>query len=207
MGLLQLQKPVGNAAPEAAAEGAPPPGPEGYVDDAEGNVSPEEQAEYEQFVNNAYSFMYEGGKVKPEIIQALDVKATDDPNAPNAPQMALANAAVQVVSKLDASARQAGQPVSDDVLYHGAVAVIEDLAEIARNANIKDFSEEEMGGALMNAIDMYRPKLIADGRTSEETLKAQFAELDQADKAGKLGDVLPGFGGQTVGQPPIMPQQ
>jgi hypothetical protein len=86
---------------------------------------------------------------------------------------------------------------------HGGQAVIEELAEIADAAKIYDYTPEEMTGALQQAIDIYRPKAIQDGRTNEETLKGQFAEINEADAAGKLGDVLPGLGQQTVGEPPV----
>ncbi|MGH6783998.1 MAG: hypothetical protein ACREBP_05175, partial [Sphingomicrobium sp.] len=117
--------------------------------------------------------------------------------------MALAQSAVALVSKLDDDSRGAGSPVTDDVLLHGATAVIEELAEVADAAQIYDYTEDDMAGAFYQAVELYRPKLIADGRTTEETLKAQFAELDEADKAGRLGDVLPGMGGRTVNEPPI----
>jgi hypothetical protein len=205
-GLMDMSKPTGDAAPAAAAEGAPPRDPSKYVEEGESNVSPEEQAQYEQFVNNSYQLLYqegqEGGEVRPEVLESLQV-GEQQGEGPNPAIMALAQTAVNVVTQLDDSARQAGSPITDDVLYHGATAVIEELAEIAQASQLYDFSEEEMGGALMQAIDLYRPKLIADGRTSEETLKSQFDEVNQAEAAGKLGDVLPGLGPQTVGEPPV----
>lgn len=195
-------------------EGAPtgtqgaPPDQSKYLEDGEPNVSPEEQAEYEQFMNNALSLLYvdgeDGSQVQPAILEALDVGMQADPNGPNPAIIALANAAVEIVSKLDDSAREAGSPVSDDVLMHGGLAVVEELAEIAEAANIYDYSEEEMTGAYQQAVDMYREKAIADGRTSKETLEGQFREINEAEAAGKLGDVLPGLGGgQTVGEPPV----
>lgn len=215
MGLLQTgaaaPKPTGNAAPEAAAEGAPPAG-EQYVEDGESNVSPEEQAEYEQFVDKAQELVYiegeEGGEVRPEVIEALQAAQTQEPvEGVNPAIMALAQTAVSIVQKIDDAAREAGSPVSDDVLLHGTVAVIEDLAEVAETAGFHEYAEDDLNGALMQAIDIYRPKLIADGRTSEETLKAQFSEINEAESAGKLGDLLPGLGQpQTVGEPPVQPE-
>lgn len=211
-GLLDMQKPTGNAAPEAAQEGAPPRNPEQYVEEGESNVTPEEQAEYEQFVTNGYQLMYvqgqDGGEIRPEVLQSLQTapaegEAPPQEGGPNPAILPLAQTAVSIVTQLDDSARQAGKPVSDDVLYHGATAIVEELAEIAEAAQIHDYTEEEMQGALMQAIDLYRPKLIEDGRTSEETLKAQFDEINQAESAGKLGDVLPGLPGATVGEPPV----
>jgi hypothetical protein len=202
MGLLPIQKPTGNAAPEAAGEGAQPD-PSKYVEEGEPNVSPEEQQQYEQFVNNALSLMYAENEVRPEIIEALSVQGQQQPEGPNPAVLALAQTAVTVVQRLDDSAREQGQIIPDDILMHGGQAVIEELAEIADAAKIYDYTPEEMTGALQQAIDIYRPKAIQDGRTNEETLKGQFAEINEADAAGKLGDVLPGLGQQTVGEPPV----
>ena len=111
--------------------------------------------------------------------------------------MALAQAAVTIVSKLDDSSREAGMTLTDDVLGQTGLTVIELLAEVADAAGIYDYSEEDMTGAYAQAIDMYREKAIADGRTDEDTLKAQFEEINQADAAGQLDTMLPGLGGQA----------
>lgn len=140
-------------------------------------------------------------------------QSQQDPNAPpqgdapksNAPILALANTAVQIVQKMDVDSSEAGKPWTDDVLYQGATEVIEMLGDIALAANIYDYTDEEMTGAFYQAVDMYRPIAIEMGRTSDETLKGQFSEIEDADKAGRLGDMLPGAGPQTVGEPPVGP--
>lgn len=191
------------------AEGPAPRDANKYVDDDETNVSPEEQAQYDQFMENAINLIYEGEQVRPQILEALNVGG--EPSGGADPWiMALAQSAVTIVTKLDDSSREAGQPVSDDVLLHGAIAVIEELAEVADAAQIHDYTEQDMTGALQQAIDLYRPKLIADGRTDEETLKAQFAEINQAEAAGRLDEVLPGLSQAeqaAPGEPPVRPKQ
>lgn len=208
MGLMPTPKPTGNAAPEAAQEGSRDPSK--YVDDGEPNVSPEEQAEYDMFMENALGLMYadgeEGADVRPEIIEALDVGG-EPTEGGNPAIMALAQTAVSIIQKLDDSAREQGKVITEDVLMHGGVAVIEELGEIADAAAIYDYTPEDLTGAVQQAIDLYRPKLIADGRTSEETLKGQFAELNEAESAGRLGDVLPGFGEATMGEAPVAPAE
>ena len=210
MGLLPISKPTGNAAPEVSAEGAPPAPGEATINSEDGNVSPEEQAEYDEFVGHAMDLMYkdgeEGAAVMPEILEALNVGPPQGAEeGANPAIMALAQTAVTIITKLDDSAREQGRVISDDVLMHGGVEIIEQLGDIAEAANFYDYSEEDMIGAFQQAVDLYRPKLIADGRTTEETLKAQFAELNEADAAGKLGDVLPGLGEATMGEPPVQP--
>lgn len=209
MATLPPQKPVGNAAPEAAAEGAPPPDSTTLAE-GEPNVTPEEQAEYDQFMQNALQLIYsEESQVRPEVLESLQpgeaVNQREEMQM-NPAILSLANTAVTLVTRLDDSAREQGKVVSDDVLMHGGVAIIEELGEIASAAKIFEYSEEDLTGAYQLAVDMYRPKAIAEGRTTEETLKGQFAELNEADQAGRLGDVLPGLPGATVGEPPVQPE-
>lgn len=202
---LPPAKPTGNAAPEAAAEGMQRD-PAKYVEDDEPNVSPEEQAQYDLAWNNVLEIIYPKGEeaqVEPSVLEALKAPPAEDDKGGNPAIMALANTAVTIVGKLDDSAREAGKPITDEVLAEIGKDTIEELGEIAGAAKIYDYSEEDLTGAFVLALDMYRPKAIADGRTSEETLKGQFDEINQAEAAGKLGDVLPGLGAQTVGEPPV----
>jgi hypothetical protein len=113
--------------------------------------------------------------------------------------LALANTAVQIVSKLDASAKEAGQPISDDVLYHAGSEIVGMLAEVAEAANIHNYSDDEIQGAFYQALDQYRPIAEEMGRTDDATLKSQFGQILDADAQGQLGQVLPGI--DQPGQP------
>lgn len=216
--------------PQGQQQQAPQGGDDSkYVDDEQPNVSPEEQAQYDQFMGNALKLIYTPEGVRPEVLQALQAAKGAPAAAPTGEQaeggqpeggegetpaakeqqqggnpavLALAHAGVTIVSQLDDSARQAGKPISDDVLYHGGLDVLQELAEVAQAAKIHDYSEEEITGAWAQAVDMYRPKAIKDGRTTEDTLKQQFGEINQADEAGNLGTVLPGLGSGGPGQQP-----
>jgi hypothetical protein len=242
--------------PQGQQQQAPQGGDSGkYVDDGQPNVSPEEQAQYDQFMGNALKLIYTPQGVRPEVLQALQA-AKGAPSAPTSPQqpqtgeqaegaqpeagegetpaedaqeqqpadgaqpndqgegqggnpavMALAQTTVTIVGQLDDSAREAGKPISDDVLYHGGLDVLQELAEVADAAKIHDYTQEEMTGAFAQAVDMYRQKAIADGRTTDDTLKQQFGEINQADQQGKLGEILPGLGNGGPGQPPDQSQE
>ncbi len=185
----------------------PQPGerdPSRYTDDADSNVSPEEQAQYSQFEKNYIDLIYtDDNQVRPEILESLrsgsgaQVDTQGEATPPHI--LALASTAVTLVEKLDDSAREAGKPLTDDVLTQGGVSVIEELAEVAEAAGIRDYSEDELSGATTVAFDLYRDKAIADGRTDEDTLKGQFDELLQADQQGRVQDVMPELGGANGG--------
>lgn len=211
MGLIPTPMPQDSAAPMAPPQqGAPPPEAQGQ-DDAQANVTPEEQQQYDTFVKKAADIIYGDGKVRPEILTSLQAAKDAPPPGEqgkngNPAVLALANTAVQVVQKLDVSAKQANYQITDDVLIHGGTEVIEMLAEVAEAAGLHSYTPDELNGALFQAIDSYRPIAIGEGRTSDATLKGQFNEVLDADSQGKLGDLLPGAGDATMGQPPVQAQ-
>jgi len=167
------------------------------TDEQDNNVSPEEQEQYTRFEDNYLRLIYDGDQVRPELLEALQNETEAPPElegqAPPPHILALANVAVQITGRIDDAAREAGEPITDDVLFHGGKAVIEELATVAEAANIRDYSEEEMAGALTLAVDMYREKAMADGRTDEETLNSEWERLIAADKAGNADSVVPGI--------------
>ncbi len=191
--------------------------------DDESGVTPEEQAQYDDFVGKASDLIHGGDKeeVLPEILESLrggQQPKADDPDmaeapanaapvegeAPtNGPILALANTAVQICQKLDVDSAEAGTPWTDDVLFQGAVEVIEMLGEIAEAANIHVYSEEDLEGAFYQAVDLYRPIAIEMGRTTDEDLKGQFAEIEEAGKDGRLDKVMAEAGANT--EPPVGP--
>lgn len=196
MGLMpqQTQGPP-FADPNAPVQPQPQPGA-----DEQSNVSPEEQAIYDTVMKQAGKLIYGEGKVMPEIIESLkpgDAQPTGDEQADaakgNPAVLSLANTATQIVSKLDASAKEAGQPIPDEVLYHAGSEVVSMLAEVAEAAKLHDYSEEEINGAFLQAVDNYRPIAEAMGRTDQDTLKQQFGEVVAADEQGQLGSILPGL--------------
>lgn len=172
-------------------------------------ASPEEQAQYEQMLQNAQKLIYTpDNQPQPGILDALkaaqgDQGGEEQGKALSPPVSALSHLAVMIVSKLDDSAREAGGPLTDDVLQEGGSDVIGMLADIAGATGIHDYSPEELEGATVAAYDMYRDKAIADGRTSEDDLKQQWEGLLQADKEGRLAE----YGINQQEPPAQAPQQ
>lgn len=151
---------------------------------AQPNVSPEEQQQYEQFVGQALNLIYDD-KGMQAVTQRL--KGTGDPMDD------LAQTAVMVVTRVQESAREAGQDIPGDVLFHGGVEIIEDLANLAEKAGIHSFSEDELEGATYRALDLYRETATQAGLIDPAPLKQEFGELMQADQQGRLGEIIPGI--------------
>lgn len=153
-------------------------------EDPGSNVTPEEQAQYDRFVDNAYKLIYEVKKF-PTIMES--VSGAGDPVT------GLASTVASIVTRLYISADQAGKPISPDVMLHGGTEILEDLADTAEKAQVHAFTSEEIEAATLRAMDMAREILIKSGKVDPEELKQQFGQIVEADKQGKLGEVVPGI--------------
>ena len=188
-GLLTQQQAAGPATTPAAAATAPEQSRE-----EQPNVSPDEQRIYDQFVNNAFSVIYDE-KSLPSIIESLK----GDGN----PVEGLANTAVGVVVRVQDSAEQAGQALPPEVVFNAGAEILEDLAGLAEKAGVHEFTPEELEGATFQAMDRYRElKGGADG-TALAGAKEDFNKIVAIDQAGRLDEVVPGlserFGRQGAG--------
>jgi hypothetical protein len=178
-GLLSQQQ----AAPPAATPGVAATAP-GQTGDEQPNVTPEEQAIYDQFVDNALSAIYDD-KSLPQIIESLK----GDGN----PVDGLANTAVTVVIRVQDSAEQAGQNMPPDVVFHAGSEILEDLAGLAEKAGIHQFTPEELEGAMFQAMDIYREMKGRDGGAERPQIVEDFNQIAALDQAGKLDEVAPGL--------------
>lgn len=211
--LAQDQQPQGGSPQGSPQSAAPAPQDDSRYEasDQDGQqASPEEQAQYEQAMVNAQKLIYTpDNQPQPGILDALKSAQEEQPGdaqgkSLSPPVSALSHVAVMVVSKLDDSAREAGQPLTNDVLREVGGDVISMLADVAAATGIYDYTEENIQGATVAAYDMYRDKAIADGRTSEDELNQEWEGLLQADKEGRLGE----YGiSQSEGQKPQNQQQ
>ncbi len=173
--------PAGGAASPAQGDGGEQP-----------NVSPAEQQVYEQFVNNAFSAIYDE-KSLPSIIESLK----GDGN----PVEGLANTAVGVVVRVQDSAEQAGQALPPEVVFQAGAEILEDLADLAEKAGVHDFTPEELEGATFQAMDLYRElKGGADGAALQGA-KEDFNKIVAIDQAGRLDEAVPGLS-ERYGTPP-----
>jgi len=148
------------------------------------NVSPDEQAEYDKFVDNGLKLIY-SEQMMPKIIERL--------GASKNPIEGLANVTFMVVQRLEASAEKAGRQISEDVLFNGAVEILEDIANLAKEAGVHDFTEEEMESAGYAALDLYGEAKQQSGGLDKEAMTRDMSALIQADQSGELEQVFPGL--------------
>lgn len=153
-------------------------------DEEQPNVSPEEQKMYDVFVENGMQLLYDE-KVMPQILQSI--QATEDPAE------GLGNATATLIIRLDDSAQKAGQEVSGDVKLHAAKELLEQMAELAEEAGVHEYSEGEMESAFYFALDAYRTTRQAEGKLNPEEFQGDMQEIQAADQEGRIDEVLPGI--------------
>lgn len=160
------------------------PAGEPMTDEGEVQASPDEQAQYDTFVDKAYELIYNGGKVNPQILKSLE--------GAGEPVDGLANTTAMVVIRLEDAAEQSGKKLSPDVMLHGGAEVLQDLADLAKQAGVHEYSKDEIQGATYQALDIYRAIRQKQGKLDIPAIQQDFQEIMQASQAGQLDSLLPG---------------
>lgn len=153
-------------------------------DGESGNVSPEEQAQYDTWVQNGMNVMYDE-KAMPQLLETI--------RGDGSPVEGLATALSTLVMRLEDSAEKSGQQISGDVKLHGAQELLEQMVELAEEAGIHEFTPEEMESAFYLALDTYRSTRQEQGKLPVEELSQDMNELAAAEQQGTLGQMLPGI--------------
>lgn len=148
----------------------------------QGNVAPEEQQAYDQFVSQGMKLIF-NEQTLPSLLKMIDGDGD--------PVIGLASAATNVIMRLVTSE---GAPKFDPaVLLHGGTEILEILANAAEESKLHDFTPEELQQAELRTLDMVRDQMTKAGLIDGEALKGEFAQIAQADKEGSLDQMLPGL--------------
>ncbi len=167
-GLMNRDKGKAKPAPAAAAD--------------DGNVSPEEQAQYEEFVLNGVQILHDEKGLE-TMLQSI--------GGDGDPVEGLATTVSSIVMRLEDSAAQSGQQISSDVVMHGGVEIMEQAVELAEQAGL-EISEKQMESALVVAFEMYRNTRQESGQLQGDPFAQDLAELQGMDDAA-LEQEFPGI--------------
>jgi hypothetical protein len=155
-------------------------------------AAPEEQAQYEQFVKNGMELIYpKNGGVAPKVMETL--------KGPN-PVEALASATAVIAASVQNSAMKNKVQLSGDVVMHGGKAIMEELATVATEGKVHDYTDEEMKAAAMRAVELFQS---VGGHADQDSVKADFEAMMAADQSGELDRRFPALkqmGAQAEGQ-------
>lgn len=112
--------------PTGAGPQMPTPGGDGTDADASGDDSvkatPEEQHQYNQMVTRAKQFIH-GQKSRDAVLKMLNVQG--QPAFEN-----VGRATASIVQMLETTAEKSGAPLGQDVLFHGGMAIAQDLLNL-----------------------------------------------------------------------------
>tara|TARA_Y100000310_G_scaffold315824_1_gene366857 strand:- start:3318 stop:4037 length:720 start_codon:yes stop_codon:yes gene_type:complete len=147
------------------------------------NVSPQEQQQYDQFVGNGMKLIFAEG-ARDQIAERI--RQSD-------PIEGLAAATVMVVKRLSESAEAKGTQIPNDVLLHGGLEIMGNIAELAEAANVHKYSEDDIEQAMYQALDQYGTQELESGRLDKEGIAQDFQAMMEADQAGRIDEILPGI--------------
>ena len=183
-GPLQQGAPPAVAVPPGGVvdSGAPPPGGSDLPD-------AEQDAQLDSFLDNAYRVIYGGpsekGQVNPAIAESL--RAMPEGGAVDS----LANTAASVGAKVVSAAVEQGSSFDGiGVVLPATLSLVEDLAGIAQEEQIYDYSEEEMASAAVKTGEALFEQTQELGIWSKEEFDAGVQEALAADQSGKLASMI-----------------
>ena len=147
------------------------------------HAGPEEQQAYNTFVAQAWNVVYDE-RMFPQVLEML--KGEGDP------MEGLARTAAMVIAKVAQSAEEAGKPIPSDVGLHAGTEVFEDLAELSKEAGIKDYSEDPdaLEGAYFRTLDHVRVMMQEAGKIDPAHAQEEMGRLMQMDESGELEQML-----------------
>jgi|TARA_Y100000296_G_C5092730_1_gene215728 hypothetical protein len=152
------------------------------------NVSPDEQQQYNQLVKNAYNLLYED---MPTLLKSIAGGGD--------PVTGVATTAANAMSRLINSATRAGRKFPKDVILHANMEIIEDLADLAKDSNIHDFTDQEMESAAYLTVEVYRGLQQESGNIDPNEAAADLEDLQNAEANGTFEGRFPGLGAHFAG--------
>jgi hypothetical protein len=201
MDMMEDEMPAGGMMSRSGEQprgGEPMPGQEPMPEEEPGatsQASPEEQAQYDQFVGRAMEIIYKP-EMFPRVVEMLRGGGNEgeDPEqtGQSGPAQGLANATAMIVTRVFKAAMEAGAELSPDVLFHGGSELFMQLAEISDAAGISDYANDrdKLEAAYFLAIDLTTQQLRADGLIEEQEAKAAMQQLQEMDANGQLEPIF-----------------
>lgn len=155
-------------------------------------ATPEEQAQYDQIVANAYNLIYDD-KSMPAIVKMLEGDGD--------PVEGLARATSSVMLRVIQSGLQSNAPINGEVAFHAGTEVFEDLAELSKEAGVKDYTQDQdaMEKAYFLALDYSRKAFQDSGILDPEAADADLQMLQQMDAEGQLEPMMMNLAEQDAG--------
>lgn len=198
LGSTALTSPPG-AAPSPQPAGPGPSVRPGLVapapaQEAQPNVSPEEQASYDELMSMVYQVAY--NDIEATLKAALG--AGD-------PAQGLGTTVGDIVSRVIDNANKEGKIFDQEVVLNVGAELLEDLADQMKEYDLHDMTEEQMETATYIAAERYRSLQQDKGTVDPNQAAASLENFQSAEAAGELENIAPGleekFGGAPTAPP------
>lgn len=179
---MQTMPNTENEAGEGRAhESAESPEMESSEDQGESNVSPEEQAMYDNFVGAALHQIWQDDMSH----QAIMRKMKDE--GPGNIGKAIGHTAAMLCRSIEGGLKRAGREIPEDVLFAGAQEVVENLIEMADAAGMipEEKKETIFEEAVLEGTKAYADAKQADGEVTPEQSAKAATELQELSAQAK----------------------
>lgn len=154
----------------------------------EPKANEQDQAQYDMFMANGMSIIYDKTTSK-KIINQI-VKSPD-------PIEAISDATLNVIEKLESSAGASKIKIQDTVLIQGSNALMGEIIGLAEAAGMEPLSDEQKYQAFSLAVSKYIQRALKSGKITPEQLQAMSDEASQTPEGQKISQQL----GQQAGTP------
>lgn len=148
-------------------------------------ATPEQQAQYKQFVMQGIHAIYHDHKPDPAILHRL---ATGDP------KQALADASVNLVMTLVTTAKDQGLKLDGAVILKGGQRLFEELADLSAAAHIHKYTQGELDASWVLAMSLAQKHMAAAHLIDPRAFVRDVQEMNKAEAEGRVDDILPGLG-------------
>lgn len=146
-------------------------------------ASQEEQEQYDTFMDRALKVLY-SDKMLDTVIQ--NFRGAD-------PVEAVGQMVSMVVMRVIDAVTDAGDSLTDDVMFHGAKELTEDMLEMHSKINGSQPTEEQTEGAFSRVMLELVKLRSARGQIDPAKAESEFGEMAAAERQGGLDQMLPGI--------------
>lgn len=138
---------------------------------AEEKVSPEIQEQFDIFITNGMNIIHDP-KVSDGILNRI-MQGGD-------PVKNIAEATVDIVTRLADSASESGMALSDNVLVHGSNFLMGEIISLAEAAGMQKLTEEQRTQSYQLATSLYLDDSVKAGKISPEQLSQLGEQAKQS---------------------------
>lgn len=151
------------------------------------DLSPEELQIYQTLMNQVSRIVFDEKVFQTILTQIQEGTKTQTPF------LGLATVVANALLKIKMDSIKAKFDIPDKLLLKACAELVGDLASIAVENKVFQFTQEMVDGAYLRAVDMLREGMQQAGMIDQNKYKQDLQNMIAADKEGMLNNILPGM--------------